>query len=64
MRCTIYYKCKWADIRKIQQRFGITSCVDVNGESCQPVEVRDEDVELLRETERRGFIEIRIKNNK
>lgn len=61
-RVTIYYKCRWEDIRKIQQRFGITSCVTVNGESCQPSDIRDEDWELLQETERRGYIQIRYKS--
>ena len=47
--------------RKIENRFGFPHCVTVNGETCQPVEVRDEDWELLRETARRGYIQIRQK---
>ena len=33
----------------------------VNGETCNPVEVRDEDWPLLMETQRRGYIQVRIK---
>ena len=61
MKCYIYYNCLWDDIRRIEERFGFPHCVTVNGETCQPVEVKPEDWELLRETERRGYIQIRIK---
>ena len=57
----IYFQCSWENIRKIQARFGLPSCVTVNGETCQAVEIADRDWELLKETERRGFIQIRIK---
>ena len=57
----IYYDCNWESIKKIENRFGFPHCVTVNGETCRPVEVRDEDWELLRETERRGYIQIRNK---
>ena len=57
----IYYNCSFEDIERIEQRFGFPHCVTVNGETCQPVAVRDEDWELLRETERRGYIQIRMK---
>lgn len=60
-RVTIYYRCKWEDIHKIQQRFGIETCVNVNGESCHPVDIKDEDWELLQETERRGYVQLRYK---
>lgn len=60
----IYYNCTWEEIRRIEERFGFPHCVSVNGESCHPVDVRDEDWALLRETERRGFIQIRIKDKK
>ncbi len=63
MKVTIYYKCHWSDIRRIEERFGFPHCVDVNGETCKPVEVKDEDWELLKETERRGYIEIRYKKD-
>ena len=37
MNIYIYYKCKWKDIRRIQQRFGFPECVTVNGKTCSPV---------------------------
>lgn len=55
----IYFKCSWDDIYKIEKRFGIPNCVTVNGMTCHPVEIKDEDWELLKETERRGYISIR-----
>ena len=61
MKCYIYYDCCWDDIRRIQERFKIPPCVTVNGETCQPVEIADEDWELLKETERRKYIQIRMK---
>ena len=61
MKVYIYFSCQWDDIRKIQQRFHLPECVTVNGETCQPCEIADEDWELLRETERRGYIQIRQK---
>ena len=48
----------WNVIHKIQQRFNIPQGVTVNGRTCQPFEVKDEDMEMLKETERRGFIRI------
>ena len=60
-RCHIYYDCSWEDIRRIQERFKLPSCVTVNGETCSEVEIADEDWELLRETARRGYIQIRFK---
>jgi hypothetical protein len=35
--------------------------VTVNGETCKPVEVKPEDLALLEETARRGYIQIRKK---
>lgn len=61
MKVYIYYNCNWDDIRKIEDRFGFPHCVNVNGESCQPVEVKPEDWPVLKETERRGYIQIRYK---
>ena len=55
----IYYDCSWDDIHRIQERFKIPSGVTINGETCQPVEIADEDWELLKETERRSYIQIR-----
>lgn len=58
-RVTIYFCCDWESIYKIEERFGIPNCVTVNGMTCHPVEINDEDWELLKETERRGYIKIR-----
>lgn len=59
-RTYIYYNTvDWEAIRKIQERFGFPRCVNVNGMTCEPVEIRDEDRELLEETQRRGWIQIR-----
>ena len=46
-----------SDVRKIRQRFGITAGTTVNGET--PAEIKDEDLPLLEETARRGYISIR-----
>jgi hypothetical protein len=61
MKVYIYYNCNWEDVRKIEDRFGFPHCVNVNGESCQPVEVKPEDWPVLKETERRSYIQIRYK---
>ena len=58
----IYFKTNdWEIIRRIQKRFGLPECVTVNGETCQPCDIRQEDLELLQETARRGWIQIRDK---
>ena len=60
MKVTIYWVTKDSDkIARIRERFGIGTYRSVNGET--PAEIREEDMELLRETERRGFIQIRNK---
>ena len=46
-----------ADMRKIREKFGITAGTTINGET--PAEIKDEDLPLLEETARRGFISIR-----
>lgn len=58
-RVTIYYNCNWEQVRRIKDRFGITCGVTINGETCRPVDIKDEDWELLLETERRGYIKLR-----
>jgi hypothetical protein len=58
-RVKLYYDCSWEDISRIKQRFGITCGTTINGETCQPVEVSDEDWPTLLETQRRGYIKIR-----
>jgi len=56
----VYYKIRdIATIRKIQERFKFPKCMTVNGE--WQVLVEGTDWETLRETERRGYIEIRNK---
>jgi hypothetical protein len=55
----IYFDCSWGDIHKIQERFGLPKGVTVNGETCELCTIKDEDWELLKETERRGYIKIR-----
>lgn len=60
MKVVIYWVTKDLDkIARIRERFGIETYRSVNGET--PAEIREEDMELLRETERRGFIQIRNK---
>ena len=45
--------------RRIRERFGIPNHTTVNGETdCY---IREEDMELLRETEKRGFIQMALK---
>lgn len=51
----------WDIIRQIQKRFGLPDCVNVNGETCQPCDISEQDMELLKETEKRGYIQIRRK---
>lgn len=58
-KVVIYYDCSWEDIAKIRERFGIKCGVTINGETCVPVEIKDEDWEILQETVRRGYIQIR-----
>jgi hypothetical protein len=43
----------------ICRRFGISDYMSVNNET--PCEIREEDLPLLRECEKRGFIQIRNK---
>ena len=60
MKLTIYWVTKDESIRaRISKRFGIPWGMTVNKET--KVEIRDEDMDLLRETEKRGFIQIRFK---
>lgn len=44
----------------IRKRFGISDYMSVNYET--PCEIREEDMDLLRETARRGFVELRFKS--
>ena len=57
MNVTICWTTKeWKVIEKIRKKFGISSYMSVNRET--PCNIKEEDMELLRETEKRGFIEI------
>ena len=46
-------------IEKIRKKVGISSYMSINSET--PCDIKEEDMELLRETEKRGFIQIRNK---
>lgn len=46
-----------ADMAKIRKRFGITAGVTINGET--PADISEEDMPVLQETARRGYIQIR-----
>ncbi len=60
---TIYWKTKNAEtISRIRKRFGLSYVTTVNGETFARIE--DADMPLLRETERRGFVELRNKRLK
>nr|DAN43075.1 MAG TPA: hypothetical protein [Caudoviricetes sp.] len=66
MKVTIYWDFRNVDLKdiprikkKIRDKFNIPDYTTVNGET--PCNIRDEDMELLRECENRGFIQIRIK---
>lgn len=60
MKVTIYWVTKdEAIIKRIREKFGIDDYTSVNGET--PAEIKDDDIALLRETEKRGFIQLRFK---
>lgn len=63
MNLTVYWKTKDREaIRKIRERFGIPDYTTINGET--PCDIKDEDLPLLQETARRGFIQIRNKKQR
>lgn len=62
IRCTVYWiktdnPSSSDNIEKIRKRFNIPHYTTVNGES--PVEVDEEEMKLLKECQRLGFIQIR-----
>lgn len=60
MKVTIYWKTKSAEcIKRIRERFNIPHGITINGETV--ANIREEDIEVLRETESKGFIQIRNK---
>lgn len=46
----------------IREKFGISSYMSVNHETT--CDIREEDMEMLRECERRGFLKIRFKDKR
>lgn len=63
MRITVYWVTRNPDvIGRIRKKFNIPSYTSVNYET--ECEIKDEDLPLLQETERRGFIQIRNKNTR
>lgn len=62
MKMTIYFTTSNHDtIRRIRERFGMSQIgMTVNGE--QVADIKDDDLPLLRETEKAGFIQIRNKS--
>ncbi|WP_071146824.1 hypothetical protein [Bacteroides ihuae] len=61
MKTTIYWVTKdVGNIQRIREKFNLSADTTLNGET--PAEIREEDIPLLRETEKRGFIQIRNKN--
>ena len=62
VRLTIYWITNdRATNNKIRERFGIPYTMTVNGET--EADIREEDMPLLEETQKRGFIQIRYKPN-
>lgn len=66
MRVTIYWETRHLDPKdiprikkRIMDKFHIPDYTTVNGET--PCDIKDEDMELLRECAKRGFIQIRNK---
>lgn len=58
MKVTIYWKTKnQGTISRIREKFDIESDTSVNGETI--ANIKDKEMELLRETERMGYIQIR-----
>ena len=63
MRVTIYWKTTDRDVMdKIRKRFDIPRYTSINGET--HASICEEDIPLLSECEKRGFIQIREKPNK
>jgi hypothetical protein len=60
-KCVVYWKKRATPeaIEAIRRKFNIPHYTTLNGES--PVEVDDEQMKLLRECERKEFLQIRMK---
>jgi hypothetical protein len=63
MKVTIYWERETKPIirKRIREKFNIPDYLSINGET--PCEIKDSDMELLKETARRGFIQIRSKSD-
>jgi len=60
MKVTIYWVTQDKEvISKIRSRFNIPKYTSLNGET--PCEIDEKDFDLLKETEKRGFLQIRNK---
>lgn len=60
MKAIIYWITRDPNIiKRIREKFNIPSYTSINHET--ECEINDEDINLLRETEKRGFIQIRNK---
>lgn len=60
MTFTIYWKTKDPElISRIRKTFNLPLGVTVNGET--PCNIKEEDIKLLKEEEKYGFIQLRIK---
>jgi hypothetical protein len=57
MKCVIYFRTDDKEkIERIKKRFGMSRYMSVNFKC--PANIKDEDIPLLKETEKRGFISI------
>ena len=63
VKLTIYWVTNDKSIKeRIRQRFGLPVGMTVNGET--DADIKEEDMPVLEETQRRGFIQIRYKPRK
>ena len=61
MKLRVYWSTKDESVHaRIRKRFGIPFGMTINRET--PADIREEDMEILREVEKRGFIQIRFKD--
>ena len=58
---TIYFRCDIEDARAIMCHVGIDESINVNGETAHPVSLDDDQMTVLREYEKQGFIQLRRK---
>lgn len=60
MKITIYWRTtNQEDIKRIREKFNLPNYTSINGET--PCEVSDSDLPILLEVEKRGFIQLRKK---